>query len=549
MKIKRIWLILFITLVTLLSVIYFRFWTYRANQINDYLNSLSNKQLFLPKELFLTIDEKAFEENKFSTKSTEDMMNFFSKSAHKELLAVLKEMQLYNFSFTKSSYQGFPFKIEFLLDGIIENNSESELTYNQPLTIGYNIITGNIYIDFKGNIIQNFHPKDNNIKRLVTIDARVETYLSIFSLLKEDPFSLVQKINNIKLTAANFIIKDYNTQEILFSISDLVHELGFTHSYNYENFKDLFINAPKTFTAISKYNIQKSYDLKNSYAISIINFLTGDESEAEYKKKFQYTTGAPDWSNLAKVFSNSSIVDESEMKSYNNKNTYVYKSEVSILNPEPDKYFYKISATTDQKFDLLGLKNASNKAIEEYKKALPSSIKQSTILEEVLKLNFAKFKDEDNYLNIKINANASINSEEVKVAIPDFLITLNDANINFTNESMLNKVMASSGGYLGFKNPIFASQIFGNISSLFMSLEKSEVTILQNAIYKTLNNVFNDVKSNKDEIGNQYKITIVSQNIGNFSFGEIKVLFFENLRKEAEIILGSSEVEIFLKKF
>lgn len=549
MKTKNKLLLLLVALFAIAIALYFQFWNHKVKKINDYLNSFSNQKLFLP-EAIVKLNSKIIAENHSSTHTVNrDMMNLFSYVFNEKLTLLLNELQLYNISFAKSSFAGFPFKIEFHLENVVENNTTSELSYLQPLTIGYNIITGNVYLSFNGQILQNFHPKDNDVKRLITLDVKVESSVSITKLLNTNMMAIVKEIDRVKFNSRNFTIQDYNTKDTLFSASNIENELTFVHDYNYSSFDDLLMYAPKSYKMHTNYNITKKYDQDNTYISSIIDILPTYGFEGSYKSKFEYTTGAPNWKDMVKVFSNIALSEEVEIKHTNNQSIYKHKLNTSVLNPEQDKFYYKFLFDLDKKFDLSGFKSITKNFVDTYKQKIQLSAESIKMLESILSGSYLNLREKGNDFGVNLKVDAAIDGEEIKVAMPNFNVTLNGANINLTNEGVLNKSTAYSQGYLGFKHPILATQILNEILSLVIKLDEDEVVIVRNAVDKTFNSIFDDIKDKSDEKGNSYKITMLSLNIGNFSLNKIKQIFVDNLKKESELKLDNKKLELLLKKF
>jgi hypothetical protein len=148
----------------------------------------------------------------------------------------------YTISYSGFSKGGFPFRIEFSCNDIVETGSNivvqadsTEQTtnivtkYKQPIKFGYNILNQNFYISYKGEASSNIENSENGNSIKIDAGAYLDYGLGDFisqSLLGKGDTNNFQKLSSFNLAINQLLITDNLTGNTLSNIQDAFFKIS-----------------------------------------------------------------------------------------------------------------------------------------------------------------------------------------------------------------------------------------------------------------------------------------------------------------------------------
>jgi hypothetical protein len=206
----------------------------------------------------------------------------------------------YNINYRKCAKSGFPLKIQIACNGI-EQNNDSLLamntlskpvetkkiitTYSEPLYFGYNIISQNFYMSYKGNAVQQSVDQGFGNVIAINLSTAFGYKLSDFikNIMKETKLSnIIEKISYIKIAINDFSINDIKTNDKIAQLKDFSTIISQEYSdisdylYFYIKSKGESIKGKMKYSSNIFYNLlflsDYKYDMEAKISIPKNNF-------------------------------------------------------------------------------------------------------------------------------------------------------------------------------------------------------------------------------------------------------------------------------------
>ncbi|MDC0864569.1 hypothetical protein OAP56_01280 [Rickettsiaceae bacterium] len=158
----------------------------------------------------------------------------------------------YYLTFEKLSPDGFPFNIAWSIEGWSEESRDAVITYSSPIKLGYNFLSGQVFVEYSGDIIASYKPesrgfgsklKINNYK--ITIDLPLTNKLISSLRNMQDPVEIINYIGDMNISTASTEIFDLVDNEKFYDKEYERLKLSFVPSKYYENTEDILANIPK----------------------------------------------------------------------------------------------------------------------------------------------------------------------------------------------------------------------------------------------------------------------------------------------------------------
>ncbi len=157
-------------------------------------------------------------------------------------------------SFVKATSSGFPFEMAISLHGFKEEGREAVISYNNPINIGYNLLSQNIYVSYNGEIDSTYKPiirgfgaklkiKDYLIKTSVTLQ-------NIINIIIEgaDPAEILNHIKAIYISTSKVQIFDKQEEELFYDKNYEKLKITFVPAKYYRQIDDFINNIPQEYT-------------------------------------------------------------------------------------------------------------------------------------------------------------------------------------------------------------------------------------------------------------------------------------------------------------
>jgi hypothetical protein len=547
-------------------LIYGTGWYYVMNKINAvFTKEYAKKQLFLPDNLFkneLWEQLSTKKDADIKQKTIKDIFLYFVFS--NELSNFTQNNpENYHITFKESYISGFPFNLQLNLVNFVEHSVQADVIYQQPVTIGYNIITNNLYAQYNGKIIANLEPKATGAQRLISLDATIETPIAkkvMYDIVNGDTkymtLTIIKNINYINKTITDLVVEDSNTKQILFDATKIVDKVEIFHYYDYQTFDDLIKYAPKKYVLNSIYDVTTPHNIEQQPLFSIITLLTyyapesliSINSAGYYKQSSTCATYAKDWTDINDIISNIDCnISHSFTAPTKDKRTLDLK--FSLLNPQSDKYDfkYKIKYLADY-----GSKTFFNDFVTKtesfYKKRFKHNNHWSS-LDPLFKKYYSQLPENNNIL-LDIDLAGEIDKQKIDVDLKTFTLDLNHSGFNINNKTAISKTSGISAGKITILDTVTISNIIADIVAVKSQLNNNENQILQSAILDTMN--FIAKKQNNNEgifnLITEYKVSLLSQEIGGYSLQKIRENLKNNLLDKSKQLMSEEDFKRFVEK-
>lgn len=160
----------------------------------------------------------------------------------------------YSIGFDKASTSGFPFEIAVKLHGWKEESQGSLISYNEPINIGYNLISQAAYISYNGDIDAAYKPvssgfgamlKVNNYLIKVSLPLTGKLFKAVPSM--KDFAELINYIGDITISTKEVQIVDKQENELFYDKDYEKLKFSFVSAKYYKTLEEILSDIPKEY--------------------------------------------------------------------------------------------------------------------------------------------------------------------------------------------------------------------------------------------------------------------------------------------------------------
>lgn len=177
-----------------------------------------------------------------------------SKHAGQKIDVKFLDKEEFFVSFDKATASGFPFEIAVKVHGWKEESRGALISYNSPVKIGYNLITGVAFVGYDGEIDAAYKPVSNGFGAILSVNnylIKVALPLTsqLFSAIAtmDDPVEIVNYIGDINLSTAEVKIVDKQEKELFYHKDYEKIRFSFRPAKYYKTLDDLMNDIPKEY--------------------------------------------------------------------------------------------------------------------------------------------------------------------------------------------------------------------------------------------------------------------------------------------------------------
>lgn len=182
----------------------------------------------------------------------------------------------YKIAFVKAAPDGFPFKLGIKIHNFSEESQSSLITHNEPIRIGYNLLSQRFYILYKGESLARPKPLESGFGTKIT--GEFAHYISyslspkLFKILRnpERGFELINFVESVEFTSKNVKAHDIIDKSLLLDESYLLAKLAVSGKPYYHSLDELKHNPPSSWHLTSSSKIDSAAEGKRVAVASVI---------------------------------------------------------------------------------------------------------------------------------------------------------------------------------------------------------------------------------------------------------------------------------------
>ncbi len=471
-----------------------------------------------------------------------------SKYADQKFAVQNIDKKNYFISFKNVTSSGFPFKISWNLNSLIEESKTTKITYSSPINFGYDLLSQKIFINYTGEVDAKYKPEKSGFgARLKITDYSIKIDLplsaDLINTLKNmtDPIEVINHIGDINLSSKKVEIFDKIDNTKFYDKEFERLKLTFKAPKQYKDLKDLLTNIPKHYTLDY---VVKTHPTKAESRILPVSLFYGFSllpSDIDMNASTVIKTKANKIEELKKnIEVNANITCNSQFFSIKD-----FKLDFKSNNTQKGQNY---SLDTNSKIHFKeGMFNYLFANYNNISSRLASSSAGNAIHREIQyiisnkdKFKFKDLEKSDYDLNLKMNSYYANNKLYLK--LNDFSILSEDSGIKLQNEMEIANLLSKkkkwfAKGLLYMKNyPSvidFSSRYIYRFGKFrFLSEEARKLYIDTNTGF--LRKISDHPESTSNDISFEYSID--SKNINKAKFGsarldQIKQLYMLGLYK------------------
>ncbi len=478
-----------------------------------------------------------------------------------------KNLQIHDITvrFSKAIIAGYPNKISVQLLDFTETSKDAQITYNNPVNVGYNILTQRIFVSYNGEIQANLKPISSGAGAKIKGDFNYYIFYPLTPgliktvLTTNNYFELINYIRNIQIDFGSATAYDLQSQAKILEQDYLTATLTPHMTTYYKALPELLADIPKSYSLEASSHI--SIGTGNIHIPLSLIYLHLPTKPLKFNLSSTLITGAKQ-PNIKDILSDfevnlskySVIYDTFEsqgklyLKNYDKANEMKFEiitnSETLMKKPLFETFKKKIVFILEQlKATKLSEQNAMifNKIIGDPEKYIPH-------LHEL-----GKMKTE---IDFKFNAY----DKDSTINIKKLIFNNNQYGLELYNDTKIKSNMTwSSNGKIiinSYKN--FVDLVLGyfqRIALIFANLDKSFVKISDNkfreGIKTFLKRISNTPNSTAEDLSFDINLSSKTQEarIGSVSLEEAKRIYASILAQDLiERVINTKDPKKELEK-
>lgn len=479
-------------------------------------------------------------------KITADLAAIVSDRMSNKIFSVI---QGHRVKFTEVYPSGSPFVFEVELHGVTEDTPHALITHKNPVFIGYNLFSQELYMHYNGESIIETKPfKDNKILKS-TGDFRYSLGVPInFSKIFEsstdtDVVNLFSNIHSINVHIRDSALENDEKLKIIDGRNFDIN-LKFNHHRKYTSLEEIVNDIPKDYEVKMRIFNTHSMSQEQSLPYSLV-YGIHIPFNAQYTLTAAFHTGADKFVNIVNDFEvrnwqSTAVSDSEENESKINALANVSEDAGKVSWDSVSKF--KLKTSYSKNLDtmiktLLGLIPSSSYQLEN-----ASTFRRA----DIAAMDFAALnldtKDDPVNIALKVDMNVGKNGDSAEIEVPHFGINFHNVSLDVKSKTKIDLYKDwSSEGVVSVVN--FESLVKYIVDSYFTLHHISENGKFNSSFYTKMMSDFmhqiaNSVSDTNGSMTIDYdlKSDVTASKIGKFTWPETTLLYYATLLKHLNMV-------------
>ncbi len=469
-------------------------------------------------------------------KITSDISESINQKLSDQMLNVT---QSHRVRFDKAVISGFPFSFGVKLHNVIEDTSKALIKHKDPVFIGYNIFTQELFTYYNGESAIETKPTKDQKHLISSGEFRHSVYMPISvsdirkNIKNPNNLDILSNLQSVSLRTHNANLRDITDNQNIVDNANIDITLSAKHTKKYENLNELMKNIPQDYEIAVKIANQCPLDQQRSISTSVV-YGVYIPFNLQYNLNTTLHTGA-------KTFATADLLSDIQIKNWESFTSNTFEEASSKISSGAN------ISTNDIKFDFNSASTIKSKA--KYNKKLDESLKTLlSILPDTLlgstksmirQLDFSALdldtKDDPVSINLKLNLHLKEKPTELHLDIPNFGISFHDVGFDIKNSTNAHLDTASptswtSGGVLSIQQyPLLVKYLTNSYFTLFHLPENAELnsTFYMSVLTDFMRKLANSVNDTNSTMTVDYSLEspeLTKSKIGKFTLAEATIL-------------------------